>query len=86
MNSEKTLYELVTSPCTVRKNLIFPNDDVVWVTWKNSEDNIAAGSNVIVAFAAYVTSMFDSNYTGNLVNCGKVSCTVKQTVVSSFKM
>jgi len=37
-------------------NLIFPNDDVAWVSWKYSEDNIAVGKNVNVAVAAYVTT------------------------------
>ena len=37
-------------------NLIFPIDDVVWVSWKHSEDNIAAGKHVSVLVAAYVTT------------------------------
>ena len=35
-------------------NLIFPNEQVVWFSWKYSEDNVA--SNVNVAVAAYVTT------------------------------
>ena len=50
----KELYELLTSPGTEVTNLIFPNDDVVWVSRKYTEDNIAAGKNVNVAVAAYV--------------------------------
>jgi hypothetical protein len=46
------LYELLTSPGTEVTKLIFPNDVVVCVSWKNSEDNIAAGKNVNVAVAA----------------------------------
>jgi len=56
VTSVKELYELSTSPGTEVRNLIFPNDDVVWVSWKHSEDNIAAGKNVNVAVAAYVTT------------------------------
>ena len=55
VSSVKELYELLTIPGTDVTNLIFPNDDVVWVSWKHSEDNIAAGENVNVAVAAYVT-------------------------------
>ena len=58
MTSVKTLCELLTSSGTEVTNLTFPNDDVVWVSWKysDSEDNIAAGKNVNVAVAAYVTT------------------------------
>jgi hypothetical protein len=52
---QKEFYELLTSPGTEVTNLIFPNDDVVRVSWKYSE-NIAAGKNVNVAVAAYVTT------------------------------
>jgi hypothetical protein len=54
--SVKELYELLTSPGTEVTNLIFPNDDVEWVSWNHSEDNRAAGENVNVAVAAYVTT------------------------------
>ena len=43
MTSVKELYELVTSPATEVTNLIFSKEDVVCVSWKHSEDNIAAG-------------------------------------------
>jgi len=56
VTSVKELYELPTSPGTEITKLIFPNDDLVWVSWKHSEDNIAAGKKVIVAVAAYVTT------------------------------
>ena len=56
MTSVKVLYELLTSPGTEVTNLIFPNDDVVWVSWKHSEDNIAERKNVNVAVAAYLTT------------------------------
>ena len=42
MTSVKELYELLTSTGTEVTNLIFPNDAVVWVSWKHSEDNITA--------------------------------------------
>ena len=45
---------LLTSPGSEVTNLIFPNDDVAWVPWKYSEENVAAGKNVNVAVAAYV--------------------------------
>jgi len=56
VDSEKEFYELLTCPNTEVTNLIFPNDDVAWVSWKYSEDNIAVGKNVDVAVAAYVTT------------------------------
>ena len=46
----------MTSPDTEVTNLIFPNDDVAWVSWKYSEENVAAGKNVNVAVAANVTT------------------------------
>ena len=48
-------YELLTSPGNEVTNLIFPNDDVEWLSWKHSEDNIASGKNVNVTVTAYVT-------------------------------
>ena len=56
VDSEKGFYELLTCPGTEVTNLIFPNDDVAWISWKYSEDNVAAGKNVNVAVAAYVTT------------------------------
>ena len=55
VDSEKEINELLTYPDTKVTNLIFPNDDVAWVSWKYSEDN-AAGQNVNVSGAAYVTT------------------------------
>jgi len=40
VNSEKEFYELLTSPGTEVTNLIFPNEEVAWVSWKYSEDNV----------------------------------------------
>ena len=56
VSTEKEFYELLTSPGTEITNLIFPNDDVVWLSWKYTQDNIAVGKNVNVAVAAYVTT------------------------------
>ena len=50
------VYELLTSPGTEVTNIIFPNDDVAWVSWKYSEENVAAGKNVNVGVAAYVNT------------------------------
>jgi len=86
VTSVKELYELLTSPGTEVTNLIFPNDDVVRVSWKHSDDNIAAGKNVNVAAAAYVTTQARLKLYEYLSESGSVSCTVIQTVLSSFKM
>jgi len=56
VDSEKEFYELLTCPGTEGTNLILPNDDAAWVSWKYSGDNIAVGKNVNVAVAAYVTN------------------------------
>jgi len=39
VTSVKEFYKVQKSPGTEVTNLIFPNDDVVWVSWKHSEDN-----------------------------------------------
>ena len=52
MTSVKDSYDLLRSPGTEVPNVIFPNDDVVWVSWKHSEDN-SRRKNVNVAVAAY---------------------------------
>ena len=80
------LYELLTSLGTGVTNLIFQNDDVVWVSWKHSENNIAAGKKVNVAVAAYVTTQARLKLYEYLSELGNLSCTVIQTVISSFKM
>jgi hypothetical protein len=56
VTSEKDFYELLTSPGTEVTNLIVPDDDVVWVSCKYSDENVATGKNVNVAVAAYVTT------------------------------
>jgi len=55
-NSEKEFYGLLTSPGTEVTNIIFPNNEVAWVSWTYTEDNVATGKNVNVAVAAYVTT------------------------------
>jgi hypothetical protein len=47
---------LLTSPGTEVTNLIFPNEEPTWVSWKYSEENVTTGKNVNVAAAAYVTT------------------------------
>jgi hypothetical protein len=56
VTSEKVFYELLTRVGTDVTNLISPNDDVVRLSWKYSEENVPAGKNVNVAVAAYVTT------------------------------
>ena len=56
VNSLKQLYELLTCRYTKVTHFIFPNDDVVWVSLKYSEDNIVAGTNINVAVPAYITT------------------------------
>ena len=36
VDSEKEFYELLTSPGTEVTNLIFPNNEVAWISWKYS--------------------------------------------------
>jgi len=43
VDSEKEIYELLTSPGTEVTNLILPNNEVSWVCWKYSENNVAEG-------------------------------------------
>jgi len=59
---EKEFYKLLTSPGTEFTNLVFSNEDVAWVSWNYSEDNVASGKNVNVAVIAYVTTKFGSKY------------------------
>jgi hypothetical protein len=56
VNSEKEFYELATCPITEVTNLILPNEEVAWVSWKLFEDNVTSGKNVNVAVAAYVAT------------------------------
>ena len=85
MTSLKELYELMTNPSTEETNLIFPNDDVVWVSRKHSEDNIAAGKKVNVAVAAYVTTQARIKLYEYLNELGSMSHTVMQTCYLNSK-
>ena len=46
----------LTRPGIEVQSLIFPNDEVARVSWKYSEENVAAGKKVNVAVDAYVTT------------------------------
>ena len=52
----RSVIRAANSPGIDVTTLIFPKDDVLWVSWKHSEDNIAAGKNVNVAVADYLTT------------------------------
>ena len=39
----KVFYELLTNAGTEVTNLIFPNNEVVWIPWKYSENNLTTG-------------------------------------------
>ena len=86
VNSEKEFYDLLTSPVTEVTNLIFPKDEVAWVSWKRSEDNVATGKNVNVAVKAYVTTQawlklyeYQSKLGKSVLHCDK-------TRLSTFRM
>jgi len=68
---EKEFYELLPSPGTEVTNLIFPNEEVAWVSWKYSEDNVTTGKNVNVTVAAYVTTQARLKLYGYLSKLGK---------------
>ena len=84
VNSEKEFYELLKSPGTEVTNLIFPNEEVAWVSWKYSEDNVTTGKNVNVAVAAYVTTQARLKLYGYLSKLG-MSVLYCDTVLSTFK-
>jgi hypothetical protein len=86
VTSEKEFYELLTSPGIEVTNLIFPNDDFAWVIWRYSEDNVAAGKNVNVAVAAYVTNQARLKQYEYLESWGSLRCTAIRTRSSTFKM
>jgi len=83
-SSENEFYELLTSPGTEVKNLIFPNKEVAWVSWKYSEDNVTTGKNVNVAVAAYVITQARLKLYGYLRELGK-SVSYCDTELSTFK-
>ena len=86
VTSEKKLYELLTSSGTEVTNVIFPNDDVVWVSWKYTEDNIPAGKNVNVTVDANVTTQAWLKLYEYLSELGSLCCTVIRTLPTMFKM
>jgi len=71
VKSEKEFYELLKYPGSEVTNLIFPNEEVAWVSWKYSEDNVTAGKNVNVAVAAYVITQARRKLYGYLSKLGK---------------
>ena len=86
VTSVKVLYELLTTPGTEVRYLIFPKDDVVWVSWKYSEDNIAGGKIVTVADAAYVTTQVRLKLYEYMTELESLLCIMKQTLKYSFRM
>jgi len=66
------------------QNLIFPNEEVVWVSWKYSEYNVTTGKNVNVAVATYVTTQARLKLYGYFSKLGK-SVLYCDTVLSKFK-
>jgi hypothetical protein len=56
VTSAKEFYEPIKSPGIGVSNLIFPNEEVVWISWKYTEENHPTGKNVNIAVAAYVTT------------------------------
>ena len=55
MWTQREFYELLTCSGTEVSNLIFPKDEVACVSWRYSEDNVAAGKYIDLAVAVYVT-------------------------------
>ena len=49
VNSDIEFYGLLTIPGAEVTNLIFPNDEVAWLSCKYSMYNVVAGKNVNVA-------------------------------------
>lgn len=52
ITTEKEFYELITSPGTEVTNLVFPNDDVAYISWRYSEKDVGTRGNVNVNVAA----------------------------------
>jgi hypothetical protein len=73
--------ELLTSPGTEVTNLIFRKNEVAWIFWKYSDNNVATGKNVNVAVAAYVTHKLGLNCTSICVSWVNLSCTVIDSVI-----
>jgi len=56
---------------------------VVWVSWRHSDDSIAAGKNVNVAVATYVMTQARLQLYEYLSELGSLSCTVIQCYLHS---
>jgi hypothetical protein len=69
----------------LRLQTSFPNDDVAWVSWRYSEDNVAAGKNVNVVVAAYVTQARNKLHE-YLRELGSLYSTAIHTRLSTFRM
>ena len=65
---------------------IFPNNEVVWISWKFSENNVTTGKNVNVAIAAYVTTQARLKLYEYLSSWVTLSCTVIQTRLFTFRI
>jgi hypothetical protein len=73
------------------QSLIFPNDEVVWVSWKYSEENIVPGRNVNVA--VYITAqarlklyVYLSELGESVVYCDKDSMIFKHETAKPRKV
>jgi len=84
VNSVKEFYEHLTSPGTEVTNHIFPNEEVAWVSWKYSGDNVTTGKNVNVAVATYVPTQALLKLYRYLSKLGK-SVLYCDAMLSSFK-
>jgi hypothetical protein len=71
VESTKEFYKLLTSPRIEVCNLIFPHADAAWVSCKHFCDNVPAGKNVNVAFAAILTTQSRLKLLGNLKKFGR---------------
>jgi len=69
----------LTRPDIEVTNLIFPKDEVAWASWRYSKDNVAAGKNVNVAIAAYVTTRARLKLYDYLRGMGSLYSTAIQT-------
>jgi len=78
--SVKGLYD---RPVTGVRNVIFQNDDVVWISCNYSEDDITAGKNVNVLVAAYITTKRGNKLYKYM---SELSSTTTQTLLPSFRM
>jgi hypothetical protein len=52
----KEFYDFMTSPVIEVSNLLNPNDQVAWISWQYTLENIMSGGNAKDAITAYVTT------------------------------